>query len=360
MALSAPVNITTATSASVTIPATTAGNTLIVAINSYAFTGKGSVSGITLGGSASGWSEVVAAHEASGADYQDAFIWVCTDIAGGQTSVLISGTNLNVASSDGGVTVYEVHGLAAASIVDQTSPGTGTTTAWSSGTTAATSQPDEFCVATACGYNALTLPGSPWVSVAQDSNDYGISAYQILSAAGTVTFAGTQGSAGAWAAAVATFKAASTATTASGALAAGAPGLTGDGSNGSGPAPDGSRGSIGTGVPAISASASVEAPPSLVHTTVANTLTVTIPATTAGNTLVVVVGSMNSAGAATVSGVTLGGSGTGFSQAKATDYDHAGSEWYDAAIWVGKDIAGGQTAVVISGTNLNVALLVTT
>ena len=92
---------------------------------------------------------------------------------------------------------------------------------------------------------------------------------------------------------------------------------------------------------------------SVVHATAGSSTSVTIPSTTAGNCLVVCVMSENAAAAATVSGVTLGGSAGNFSQL-AGAAGSTGSEFCDAIIWADPNCAGGQTAIVISGSHLNV------
>jgi hypothetical protein len=91
----------------------------------------------------------------------------------------------------------------------------------------------------------------------------------------------------------------------------------------------------------------------LVHTTAANSTSVTIPSTTAGNCLVVCVLSFNTTTSQSVSGVTLGGSAGNFAQA--ISKVGGTSSAVMAAIWVDPNCAGGQTAITISGSNLLVS-----
>lgn len=93
--------------------------------------------------------------------------------------------------------------------------------------------------------------------------------------------------------------------------------------------------------------------PAVLHTTQANTLSVTIPATTAGSCLVVCVDSLNTTGAASITGITLGGSADNFASAKAA-HEATGGVFNDAFIWIDPNCAAGQTAIVISGSNLDV------
>ena len=88
---------------------------------------------------------------------------------------------------------------------------------------------------------------------------------------------------------------------------------------------------------------------SVVQTVSSNSLSPTIAATTAGNCLVVCVMSENTS-AQSVSGVTLGGSADNFAAAVSDNTEHT-----SAFIWCDPDCAGGQTAVVISGSSLDVA-----
>lgn len=189
-----------ANSLSVTIPATTAGNCLVVAVGAYG-TGAMSITGMTLGGAAGNFAELTSDQNPSGSERLSAFIWACPDCAGGQTAVAVTASGLNVSASFGAVTVYEVAGLAAtiAAVTDQVSHSQGSAAAWTSLATATTTHADEFWVGVADTYNAATGPASPWTNNGQT---YGISGYQIATATGAATYSGTQ-TAAIWAAAVA-------------------------------------------------------------------------------------------------------------------------------------------------------------
>ena len=214
------VQTVTANSLSITLPtAPTAGNALIVCVGSFSASSsaESSITGITLGGSSAGWTQATAGHGNDGAgDYNDAFIWYLADVpAGGPTSLVISGTNLLVASSDGGVVIYEVSGLSTTAPLDQVSNDGGNSLDWSSGATPATTSASEIWIGVGATYNTISGPGTPWTNSAFT---YAVAGYQIVSATGTATYSGTQGSSGAWAAAVATFKAPSAAVTSTGAV----------------------------------------------------------------------------------------------------------------------------------------------
>jgi hypothetical protein len=92
---------------------------------------------------------------------------------------------------------------------------------------------------------------------------------------------------------------------------------------------------------------------SVVHATSGNSTSITIPSTTAGNCLVTCIASASTA-AATVSGITLGGSAGNYAQL-AHASDSLFTSFTDAFIWADPACAGGQTAVVISGSSLSLA-----
>ena len=196
---------------SVTIPSTTAGNCLIVCIDGYNSSALSqSVSGVTLGGSAGNFSQMVT----NTTTLTFVAIWADPNCAGGQTTVVISGTNLSTSSGAGGyVVVYEVSGLATASVLDQSSSATGTSTAWSSGATATTTQASEFWVGTAMIQGVVTVPGAPWITT-RNSATQACAGYQIASTTGSATFGNTQSGNFQWSAAVVTLKSLAAAATA--------------------------------------------------------------------------------------------------------------------------------------------------
>lgn len=188
------VNATKANTLSVTIPATTAGNCLVVLIMSKSTTGAGSVSGVTLGGVADNFAAAVVAHGSNGiSTFSDAFAWVDRNCAGGQTAIVVSGSALNVASGSGGVVVLEFSGVVTVTPVDQTK-GTGNNSGgatFTSGTTATTTVARE--VWAGCGAGAaggVVGPGAPWIDESPAGGG-GAAGYQIVSATGTATYSGT-------------------------------------------------------------------------------------------------------------------------------------------------------------------------
>jgi hypothetical protein len=89
---------------------------------------------------------------------------------------------------------------------------------------------------------------------------------------------------------------------------------------------------------------------------VSNSLTGTLGTpTTAGNCLVyVIITETGTNVTMTVTGATLGGSAGNFAQAISKQSGFASSATQFVAIWVDRNCAGGQTAVAVAGTNLNI------
>lgn len=197
--------------------ATVAGNGLIVVLAASGTTSNPtSVSSITLGGSADHFSQISTFGSTS--DAAIGATWLDLNCAGGQTSIVITvaggtGTLAIVAS------VYEWSGLYPVSPLDQTANAVGTgATSWSSGASPTTTQADElwiggaFTTSTASGPPTITGPSSPWTNLAQVNqaqgsfNDQWVSGYQVVSATGAATYAGTISSASDWIAKVITLK----------------------------------------------------------------------------------------------------------------------------------------------------------
>jgi hypothetical protein len=199
--------------------ATTAGNTVVVAIASEETTNVTmSVSGVTLGGSAGNFAQAKAQQSGFASSVtQFAAIWVDPDCAGGQTALALSGTNLNlVASSDNGWVAFEIAGLVSttslAAVLDASAANDATTgTAVSTGTTGATAQASEIAIAALSGDQVLSSFTGSWTveSINDGSGEYNAAAYLILSSTGTQSFAATQSSSGPWAGVIITLKAAS-------------------------------------------------------------------------------------------------------------------------------------------------------
>src|ERR1035441_10193259 len=204
------VHTTGANTLTVTIPSTTAGNCLVVCIASYGSGLIGSISGITLGGSAGNFAALAAVNgAANGSDSNGAFIWADPNCAGGQTSVVISGSDLSVASGSGGVVIYEISGLPTSSVLDKASTGGDSVigTAWSSGATATTTVANEIWIGCAATDYDGTGPSSPWTNTVLGGG-IGLAGYQIVTSVGAATYSGTQSTSGTWAAAVVTLVAA--------------------------------------------------------------------------------------------------------------------------------------------------------
>ena len=179
---------------------TTAGNCLVALIGSCADTSNGTISGITLGGSADNWAQSAA--EGAGGDHAISTGWADPSCAGGQTSVVIS-----QASGSGTVQglmayVFEFSGLTGTVDVSLGQSSAGFVSSWTSGTTGATAQASEVAFGITTGASnsrgpGLTGPSSPWTNetllvVAGTTRDkFMLCGYQILSATGTQSYAGT-------------------------------------------------------------------------------------------------------------------------------------------------------------------------
>lgn len=200
------VSTTNAGVLTVTIPATTAGNCLVVCIG--ATSGNGTpptVTGVTLGGAAGNFAALVTKTATNGISASNgAFIWADPNCAGGQTSVVISGTSLGVAAGLGGVTVYEVSGLVLSAVLDKSSGGSSgsAVTTWTSGATATTTQAAEFWVGCVVGAGTVAAPGAPWNDSLAGFTHMAAGS-QIASATGAATYNSTQTS-GIYSAVVAT------------------------------------------------------------------------------------------------------------------------------------------------------------
>ena len=222
------ISVTTASASTATIPATTAGNCLIVVITTSSASGA-SVSGITLGGAAGNFAQAAHAHAiVPGFDALDVFIWADADITGGHTTVVVSGTGLNLSSNGGSLTIYEVAGLSQspAEVVDQVSTGSATSGAtWSSGSTPQTAQAAEFWVGAAVTGEFISVPGTPWTE--DNAQSTASAGHQITTATGKAVYSGTQFESSLWSAAVVTFGTRAPAITGTGSLALAPLGMTG-------------------------------------------------------------------------------------------------------------------------------------
>jgi hypothetical protein len=187
-----------------TITATGGSNdrALIVCVNSYNATLQGTISSVKLG-TATLTQAVTLTNTSDG--FESSWIFYKLGIASGQTSVVVTGSNLSVVSSDGGIDVMEVSGLALSSALDKAVSAQGTSTTYSvaSGTLG---QANELIVGTTDGVSLGAASG--WTTIGTPSGRS--TGYKIVSAATAQTFTGTAGSGG-WVSTLASFKAPSTA-----------------------------------------------------------------------------------------------------------------------------------------------------
>ena len=174
---------------------------------SYALTALGSsspsVSGVTLGGVSLTLANSKV-YNPGGSNYAS-YIYYLLGIASGQTAVVVSGTNLSVTSSNGGVDIYEVAGMATASALDKAPTGAGGTgSAYFSNNTGTLSQASEIVFGTCDGETPGAASG--WTNITGSGRASG---YQIVSATTGIEYTGTLPSGGGYSGCVASFKAGS-------------------------------------------------------------------------------------------------------------------------------------------------------
>jgi len=197
------------TTVTVTLTAsTTAGNCLVIYVGAVQGTTNPTVSGITLGGSAANVVNVKSVNNNADTDCE---IWIIWNIAGGQTSVVITFTAGTGTGQGNAAWVEEWSGLLATSspVDTPTANGTnGVSTTPSSGSTGTLSQPGELVVGAISAFNqAITGPASPWVNEADigAGNADLIAGHQVVSSTGAQAYSGTVTST-AWGAVVAGLK----------------------------------------------------------------------------------------------------------------------------------------------------------
>lgn len=195
--------------------ATGDGNTLVVLISAAGSTTTPSVSAVTLGGAADNFaSSGVSVSDTTGKVLSTA--WLDRDCASGQTSVAVTASSATVIR----VTVIELEGIVTSSLVDKSSAGhSSSAVSWSSGAAATSTQADEVwvglvgCLKTG-STPSVTGPSSPWINEAATSATSGtlhlvqVAGYQVTTATGAATYAGTVSSLSAYAALVLGLKAA--------------------------------------------------------------------------------------------------------------------------------------------------------
>ena len=187
---------------------TKAGNTIVVLIGAYNTTNLDvpSISNVLLNGAADHFFS--AANAISGyvgaALYTLAAVWIDYNCAAG-TTVTISGLNLTVNTDQ--IQIYEVAGLTTTNPVDKVATAVAAVggTAWSSGATANTTQPNEIWFGIGqTGSAPVTGPVAPWVNTGPAAGALCSGGYQVVAAKGAATYAGTQSAADGWSAAVVT------------------------------------------------------------------------------------------------------------------------------------------------------------
>lgn len=182
-----------------TIPATTAGNDLIVCVNSFNSV-TATISSVKLG--TVSMTQAVTKNQ-GGDGATQSWIFYLANIAGGQTLIDFTSANLQVDSIHGGVDILEVAGLLTASPLDKApAGGGGTSTSWSSASTGTLSTPNQLVVGTACGFNMNSPAGWTMVSGGGSARRTG---YKIVSSTAAQTFNGTMALAD-YAALIASFK----------------------------------------------------------------------------------------------------------------------------------------------------------
>lgn len=187
----------TTLSSTITATGGSGDRTLIVCVNSYNATSQGTISSVKLG-TASLTQAATITNTSDG--FETSWIYYLLGIAAGQTSVVVTGSNLSVVATDGGVDIIEASGLVLSSALDKavTAQNTNTTYSIASGTLA---QADELVIGTAEGISLGAASG--WTMVGTPNGS--ATGYKIVSANTAQTFSGS-GSAGGWCAALASFK----------------------------------------------------------------------------------------------------------------------------------------------------------
>jgi hypothetical protein len=191
-----------ALSSTITATGGSGDRALIVCVNSFNASSAGAITSVKLG-TANLVQAVAATNSSSG--FESSWIYYLLGIPAGQTSVVVAGSNLSVASTDGGIFIAEVAGLALASALDRTAFASANTTTYSVASSAL-SQADEFVIGTADGVNLVAASG--WTAIGTSSG--GNAGYKISSAVTAQTYSGAAANGG-WCTALASFKGASSA-----------------------------------------------------------------------------------------------------------------------------------------------------
>ena len=207
MTAGVPVQTVKSNTTTTTIAETGVGNTLIVCINSY-MTGGADITSVKLGLTP---LDIAGGDTVGGLNYLNTYVYYLSDIAPGETEVIISGA-VNVNAGNGGVCIYEVPGLFSVDAVDKSSnDGSGTADeAYSSGPTGGLSQEAEFIVGTGFApLGGISNPsGGGWTNSTDDTSGdtEWVCSYQVVDSVETLTYEGTMSTAGPWTAVIVTFK----------------------------------------------------------------------------------------------------------------------------------------------------------
>jgi|GEM_PF-337990 len=209
------------TTYSVTVAAPANSNTLIAVVATRG-TSASRVTGISQSGAT--WTRAAQAANTNGVTTE---IWYAPNVSGAGTTVTIT----NASSLRSAAVVMEYSGLLAAGALDQTNGATSSGTAAVTGTTPATTQPNELWLGSIAYSNSTPTLGSILNSFAAVTNarsssstaSQNVRVYaleRLATATNTASAGGTISSTSQWAGAIATFKAASTSSLALGGPAA--------------------------------------------------------------------------------------------------------------------------------------------
>jgi hypothetical protein len=191
----AVVQAVNANAFSATLASTGTGNCLYAVLVANNSGSSGSVSGATIGGLASNFSQVYVYQDPTNSQVS-IFIWQCPSAPSGKTAFAISTSGLNTPYLE----VYEVSGMGSTPSLDAAMVGpikAGTTT-WKSNFTPTTTVADDFIIG-ACGTgpyssgDVLTGPTGSWTNAASYTWSGGASivGYEIATVTGTYHYTGT-------------------------------------------------------------------------------------------------------------------------------------------------------------------------
>lgn len=184
-----------ASSFSATLTATGSGNCLYAVLVANNAGVAGSITGITIGGLASNWTQVYVYQDKSNSQVS-IFVWQCVSAPSGKTALVVTpSASLNNPYLE----VYEVSGMGSTPSLDVANVGpikAGTTT-WTSYSTITSAGTDDFVIG-ACGSgpyssgDVLTGPGGSWVNASSVAWGGGASivGYEIASTSTAFTYNG--------------------------------------------------------------------------------------------------------------------------------------------------------------------------